>query len=89
VASIPESIPLTELGHDVEALLKRLRDSPAPIVLTEGGVAVAMMLSIDAHKRGEDERQLLLELLRGEQDIAHGDVYDLDTVMAEADALLG
>jgi prevent-host-death family protein len=88
MARNPENIPLTDLRTDAEGVMRRLRDSRQPIVLTDGGQAAAVMLSVDAYERGEHERQLLRDLLRGEQEIAAGEGYDLATVMAEADALL-
>ena len=46
------------------------------------------MLSLDAYERRERERQVLLLLVRGEQEIAAGNGHDLDDVLAEADAIL-
>ena len=46
------------------------------------------MLSVEAYERGEQERQLLRLLVRGEQEIATGTGYDLDEVLADADTLL-
>jgi hypothetical protein len=46
------------------------------------------MLSVDAYERGEHERQILLLLTRGEKEIAAGKGRELQSVFAEADALL-
>jgi hypothetical protein len=46
------------------------------------------MLSVEAYERGEHEREILLLLARGEQEIAAGKGDDLESVFAEADALL-
>jgi hypothetical protein len=43
---------------------------------------------IGAYKKGEKERQILNLLARGEKDIAADKGYDLDAVLADADALL-
>ena len=40
-------------------------------------------------RQAESERQILRLLVRGEKEIAEGCGIDLDTVLAEADALLG
>jgi len=41
------------------------------------------------YQQAEHERQLLRLLARGEKEIAARKGYDLDMVLAEADALLG
>jgi len=46
------------------------------------------MLSIEAYERVTHERKILEVLLRGEREIAQGVGYDLEEVLAEADALL-
>ncbi len=86
---VPNMIPVTDLRQDAAAALKRLRASKQPLVITQRGRAAAVLLSLDEYERGEHERQLLRLLARGEQEIAAGKGYDLDAVLAEADALLG
>ena len=44
---------------------------------------------MEEYERGEHERQLLRLIARGEQEIASGKGFDLELVLAEADALLG
>jgi hypothetical protein len=43
---------------------------------------------VEAYQRSEHELQLLRLIARGEQEIAAGKGFDLDSVLAEADALL-
>jgi hypothetical protein len=43
---------------------------------------------MEAYERSEHERQLLHLLARGEQEITAGRGFELDEVLAEADALL-
>jgi len=88
MAQIPEIIPVTDLRQDAAAVLKRVQTSQQPLVITQRGRAAAIMLSVDAYERGEQERQLLRLLVRGEQEIAAGTGHDLDEVLAEADVLL-
>jgi prevent-host-death family protein len=85
---IPEIIPVTDLRQDAAAVLKRVQTSQQPLVITQRGRAAAIMLSVEAYERGEQERQLLRLLARGAQEIAAGTGHDLDEVLAEADALL-
>ena len=56
--------------------------------MTDGGKAAAVLLSFDAYRKGEQEREILRLLARGEKEIAAGKGHDLDDVLAEADALL-
>jgi uncharacterized protein YbjQ (UPF0145 family) len=44
--------------------------------------------SISSFPRQEAEREILARLVRGEQEIARGEGYDLDDVLKEADSLL-
>lgn len=85
---VPDIIPVTDLRQDAAAVLKKVRASKQPLVITQRGRAAAVMLSIEAYERAEHERQLLRLLARGEREIASGRGYDLDTVLKEADALL-
>ena len=85
---VPNIIPITDLRQDAAAALKRLRTSKQPVVITQRGRAAAVLLSMEEYERGEHERQLLHLLARGEQEIAAGKGFDLDAVLAEADAVL-
>jgi len=88
MATIPEIIPVTDVRQDAAAVLKRVQASHESLVITQRGRAAAIMLSVEAYERGEQERQLLRLLVRGEQEIATGTGYDLDEVLADADTLL-
>src|SRR5262249_45472556 len=88
MATVPEIIPVTDLRQDAAAVLKRVQAAHQPLVITQRGRAAAIMLSVEAYERGERERQLLRLLVRGEHEIAAGMGYDLDEVLAEAEALL-
>ena len=88
MASIPDIIPITDLRQDAAAALKRAKSSRRPVIITQRGRAAAVLLSMEAFERNEHERQLLLLLARGEQEIRDGKGFDLDEVLAEADRLL-
>jgi prevent-host-death family protein len=81
-------IPISDLRQDAAKVLKRVRDSKEPLVITQRGRAAAVMLSVEAYERSEHDRELLLLLAKGEKEIEAGKGYDLDSVLAEADALL-
>ena len=88
MGDVPELIPVSDLRQDVAAVLKRLQASRKPMVMTQRGRPVAVLLSIEAYERREQERELLQHLARGEKDIAAGRGAALDEVVAEADRLL-
>jgi prevent-host-death family protein len=88
MAKVPAIIPVSDLRQDAAGVLKSVRDSKQPLVITQRGRAAAVLLSVEAYERAEHERQLLLLLARGEKEILAGEGHDLDSVLAEADALL-
>jgi prevent-host-death family protein len=88
MAKLPQIIPVTDLRQDAAAVLKRVRDSREPLIITQRGRAAAVILSVEEYERENSERQILRLLVRGEKEIAAGEGFDLDAVLAEADALL-
>ena len=88
MAKVPEIIPVTDLRQDASAVLKRVRTSKEPLIVTQRGRAAAVMLSVSAYQRSEQERQILELLARGEREIAAGKGYDLNDLLAEADTRL-
>lgn len=85
---VPPIIPITDLRQDAAAVLRQVRDSKDPVVITQRGRAAAVMMSAEAYARAEHDRELLLLLARGEKEIAAKKGHSLDAVLAEADALL-
>lgn len=81
-------VSLSNLAQEASATLERVRRSQRPLIITRRGKAEAVLLSMDAYTKGENERQILKLLARGERDIAQNKGYDLDDVLAEADTIL-
>ena len=88
MSKLPELVPVSDLRQDVAAVLRRLQSSIEPLVITQRGRAAAVLLSVDAYERREQEHELLRLLVSGEKEIAEGKGDELDAVLAEADALL-
>ena len=88
MGKVPAIIPITDLRQDAAAAMKHAKSSRQPVVITQRGRAAGVLLSMEAYERSEHERELLHLLARGEQEIATGKGFDLDEVLAEADALL-
>ena len=81
-------IPVSDLRQDAAKLLKQLKNTQEPLIITQRGRAVAVMIGVDAYEKFEHEKELLRLLAKGDREIEVGEGYDLDTVLAEADVLL-
>ncbi|MEW6532902.1 MAG: type II toxin-antitoxin system Phd/YefM family antitoxin [Thermodesulfobacteriota bacterium] len=88
MAKLPHIIPVSDLRQDAAKVLKQVRDSEEPILITQRGRAAAVMMSVKAYENAERKKSLLQLLAIGEKEIEAGEGHDLDSVLAEADALL-
>jgi prevent-host-death family protein len=88
MSRVPEIVPVSDLRQEAASVLKRLREKNDPMVVTQRGRAVAVLLSIEEYERKERDLEILRLLARGEQEIASGEGFDLDDVMSEAAELL-
>ncbi len=88
MAKVPEIVPITDLRQDAAAVLERARQSQEPVFITQRGRAAAVMLSMDAYRRAEEEREILKLLARGEKEIAEDKGFSLESVLGDADGLL-
>ena len=88
MARVPKIVPVSDFRQDAAAVLRRVRSSREPLVITQRGRAAAVIVSIESYERAAYERELLRQLARGEKEIAAGTGHDLDSVLAEADAIL-
>jgi len=89
MGKIPDIVPVSDFRQDVAAVLKKLQESKGPVVVTQRGRAVAVLQNVEVYEKQERERELLRLLAAGEREIAAGEGYNLDSVMKDADALLG
>lgn len=85
---VPKIVPVTDLRQDAAGVLKRLRESQDPLVITQRGRAAAVLLTLDAYERSQQEREILRLLARGEHEIAVGKGHSVESVLKEVDALL-
>jgi len=81
-------IPVSDLRQDAAKVLKQLRSQKEPLVITQRGRAAAVIISIEAYEKSENEKEILRLLAKGDREIELGEGYDLDTVLAESDSLL-
>jgi prevent-host-death family protein len=88
MGKLPNIIPVSDLRQDAAKVLKWVRESSEPVVITQRGRAAAVMLSVEAFERSERDRDLLHLLAKGESEIEADEGHDLDCVLAEGDSLL-
>jgi prevent-host-death family protein len=88
MGTLPNIIPVSELRQDAAKVLKSVKESREPVVITQRGRAAAVMLSVEAFEQSERDKELLRLLAKGEEKIEAGEGYDLDSILAEADSLL-
>ena len=81
-------IPVSDLRQDTAKVLKQLRNSKEPLIITQRGRAAAVIIGVEAYEKSEHEKEILRFLAKGDREIEIGEGYDLDTVLAEADSLL-
>jgi prevent-host-death family protein len=89
MGKIPDIVPVSDFRQNAASVLKRLQSGVGPLVVTQRGRAVAVLQSVEAYEKLERERELLRLLAAGESEIATGEGSTLESVMKEADALLG
>jgi prevent-host-death family protein len=85
---IPDIIPVTDFRKDAAGVIKKLQDSPDPLVITQHGRAIAVLQSVDSYERSEHERELLRMLAVGDKEAANGEGRSLESVLKEADSML-
>lgn len=85
---VPDIVPVSDFRQGAAALLRRVRDSREPVVVTQRGRAAAVLLSVEEYDRRQHDFEILHLLAQGEREIAVGEGYTLSEVMAEADEIL-
>lgn len=76
------------MRQDAAKIMKHLQDSKEPLIITQRGRAAAVMISVEVYKQSEHDKKLLRLLAKGDREIEIGEGYNLNDVLAEADALL-
>ena len=88
MSKLANIIPVSDLRQDAAKLLKKLNKDNEPLIITQRGRAVAVLIGVEAYEKSENEKELLRLLARGDREVELGEGYDLNTVLAEADAIL-
>jgi prevent-host-death family protein len=81
-------IPVSDLRQNAANILKKLKNTKEPLIITQRGRAAAVMQSVETFEQSEHDKELLRLLAKGEREIEIGEGYDLEAVLAEADLIL-
>jgi prevent-host-death family protein len=81
-------IPVSDLRQNAANILKKLKNTKEPLIITQRGRAAAVMQSVETFEQSEHDKELLRVLAKGEREIEIGEGYDLEAVLAEADLIL-
>ncbi len=85
---VPKIVPVTDLRVDAAVILKQLQSSDEPFIITQRGRATAILFSINAYEKNQNEKEILKLLAVGEKEILEGKGHTLESVLKEADGLL-
>lgn len=88
MSAMPNIVPISELRQDASSIIRHASATGDPVFITQHGRASAVLVSAGTYVRTQRELEILRILAQGEADIQAGVGYDIDVVMAEADALL-
>lgn len=88
MSTVPETVPISDLRQDAASVLKRVRTSREPLIITQRGRASAVMLSLDAYEESEEERRILRARARGDRDTQSGRGFSLNSVLRDTDRIL-
>lgn len=88
MSAMPNIVPISELRQDASSIVREASVTGDPVFITQYGRASAVLMSAGAYERTQRELEILRILVQGEVEIQAGVGYDIDVVMAEADALL-
>ena len=81
-------IPVSDLRKNAAKLLKQLKNTKEPLIITQRGRATAVIISTDEYEKFEHEKELLRLLTEEDRGIEIGEGSDLDAILAEADVFL-
>lgn len=73
--------PVTEFRANASQFIAQVRETRAPVYLTQHGKGAAVLLDVDAYEAMTDELALLRHVLTSEREIAAGKVHSHASVM--------
>jgi prevent-host-death family protein len=73
-----ETQPISELEARTAEILRQVRDTRRPVVLTQGGQGTAVLVDFESYQDLLEELELLRDVHRGLADVAAGRVVPHD-----------
>ncbi len=73
-------VPLSSFRTDMTRLMSQTRKTHRPIVVTQNGRAANVFLDVADYQKLIDKLDLMMDIYKGEQDIAAGRVHSTDDV---------
>jgi len=72
--------PVTEFRANAAQFIEQVRETGAPMILTQHGRSAAVLMDVDSYESMMDELALLRDVRESESQIAAGKVVNHDTV---------
>lgn len=75
--------PISDFRKDTAAVLRKLKETKHPLLLTQNGRSVAVLVDVDEFERMDYERRFLASIAAGLRDVARGRTVPHSKVAAE------
>lgn len=72
--------PLSLFRTNPASILRQVRDSQRPVVITDRGRPAAVMIDLEEYERQREKMELMEAVLEGEKDFREGRFSDLDDI---------
>ena len=82
-------VPLSSFRADVTRLMSQTRQTHRPVIVTQNGRAANVFLDVADYQKLIDRVDLMMDIYKGENDIAAGRVHSTDDVRNAVAAELG
>lgn len=79
---MPEVTPVSALKANASQILNTLNKTGNPVLITQNGKAMGILMGVDDYNRKEESLALLKIVAQSTQDIARGDHKSADEVIA-------
>ena len=71
-------VPLSSFRADMTRLMAQTKETHRPIVVTQNGRAANVFLDVADYQKLIDKINLMMDIYKGEQDIAAGRVHSME-----------
>ena len=76
-------VPLSSFRADMTRLMVQTKETHRPIVVTQNGRAANVFLDVADYQKLIDKINLMMDIYKGEQDIAAGRVHSMEDARRE------